>query len=243
METAFPNDNRADRFGSNLLPLHWAITAQNELTIDDLTKTMTKEIFSASTYKPPKQILGHLLASSKSPNVDFAVHLSTMLPRIFRVKDSHNNYPLHKAACYSNNKAFVEYIMQQNPEAIQAAGFNNRPPLHYSARNVNENRYEIFAILLDAYPEALATTDSAGNTVLHYAVESDNPCVEIIQTIIAGRPQLCQAVDSVGSLPIHIYVSRRFQPQMAILRILVESYRDGLSVADNQGDLPAGLAA
>jgi ankyrin repeat protein len=30
---------------------------------------------------------------------------------------------------------------------------------------------------------------------------------------------------------------------MAILRILVESYRDGLSVADNQGDLPAGLAA
>jgi hypothetical protein len=98
IECAFPNNARADLYGSELLPLHWAITVRDDLTSEELRKTMTREVKKLSTYNPQRQILGHVLASSKSPNMDFAVELSTILPRIFHVKDVYNDYPLHLAA-------------------------------------------------------------------------------------------------------------------------------------------------
>ena len=60
--------------------------------------------------------------------------------------------------------------------------------------------------LLGAYPEALEMVDEDGNTVLRLAVISDNPFIDIVQTIISRRAQLCQAVDVGGDLPLHQYL-------------------------------------
>ena len=69
----------------------------------------------------------------------------------------------------------------------------------------------------------------------------NNPCIEFIRSILERRPQLSQSVNANGDLPLHVHI-RNDKCDMSIIRMLVESYRDGLSIVDHGNEMPADLA-
>ena len=245
IEEAFPNSRRGDLYGRDWLPLYWSVIVHNDLTRDELREVATKEVLETKT--PEKQILGHVLAAAKSPSIDLATLLCSIFPRIFHSKNEFEGFPLHCSAVYSDSVSFVQYVTQQNPSALRTKDCRGRLPIHESAWNISNSRYDIFRTLVEAYPEGMQVVDNDGDTVLHYAIyHYDNPCIDTIKFLIERCPQLCQLQDSKGALPLHAHIlkcdSVVTENQMTILRLLVDTYKDGLSVADDDGDFPVHIA-
>ena len=247
LDRAFPHENRGNLYGHGWLPLHWALVTQSGLARDELNGIISKEVPKAITQKPSHQILGRVLASSTSPCMDMVVQISTKLPRIFHSKAVCDQYPLHVAARYSGSVPFIQHVIQRNPAALEARSSEELLPLHYSVLNPCKGRYEIFTTLAEAYPEAIDAVDDNGDTVLHWAVQTSTPSIDIIKWLIARCPEMCPRLNSGGQLSLHRHliwckgVIR--EDEMSILQLLVDGYRDGLSIEDNVGNLPVHLAA
>ena len=143
--------------------------------------------------------------------------------------------------------SFVEYVMQKNPAAIRSMNIHEELPLHCSMRNVGKDRCKIFTTLLEAYPEVIDAVDAGDNTLLHHAVVKYTLSIEIVQSLIARRPDLCRSVNSDRELPLHTHLQCYNdvvnEDQLLILDLLVESYRDGLSIANDENLLPINIAA
>ena len=75
-------------------------------------------------------------------------------------------------------------------------------PLHVAAQNVAPVSSEVFAKLIEVYPEAVTAKNHDGDLAIHIAAANEAP-EAVMLALIAADPEVCKMADEGGELPLH----------------------------------------
>jgi ankyrin repeat protein len=128
--------------------------------------------------------------------------------------------PYHAAVESGTSLAVLEYLRGcYPPAACGRSGRDHSLPLHCVGRHTP---IECVAFLLDGYPEAIQTTNLAGDLPLHAAIANGAPR-EAIQMLVERLPGSITERDPVGRLAIHVAATTAGPHQVDVIRYLVEA--------------------
>lgn len=134
----------------------------------------------------------------------------------------------------------VERWLQRNPDLISTPDLNGRLPLHYAVLSESDRAHQIIL---------LCSGSSSRGVVHNEQMQQQQPPVQSSssaslssssrrgesENVRPNRP--IETVDNDGRLPIH-YAAASPTCRREILEYLIESYPEGLLVADREGRLP-----
>jgi ankyrin repeat protein len=101
--------------------------------------------------------------------------------------------------------------------------------------------------LLEADPSSATSLNGDGDTVLH--ILCDNICsssASLVRLCLKTAPELASTRGQFGRLPIHVVSNPSFQfirEPTEVISVLLNAYKEGARVADDEGSLPLHHAA
>lgn len=170
---------------------------------------------------------------------------------IVSVKDAKGNTAFHKAAL----KGFaggVQALLAAFPDGVKVRDSQGLLPIqkcdptvkvHRKDVNLDELRrkeIECFRLLLQAYPEGLSCQSNmteSRNLPINKAIANDD--VEVMNIIISVDEKIVTIKGSDGTLPHHHAAKNGC---INCLLILIDMYKEGSLVKNNNGDTPLHLA-
>jgi len=129
----------------------------------------------------------------------------------------------------------VAALLVAHPEASRVKDGDGLLPLQQAA--CNNVSADVFALLLETYPEAAKAVTRLGRAALHDVLEwHEEYPAELQLRLLAAAPEAAAHEDKGGALPVH------FASHPAVIRALLEAYPNGAK-AWVDGCLPIHYAA
>jgi ankyrin repeat protein len=184
-----------------------------------------------------------------------------------RIPDAWGNLPIHHAcymdADFSNGKLDVEtvrFLAEADPVTLEVRGEHGQLPLHHAChpRHHEDNCFspevlEAIQLLIDAYPDALNTTDDYGETPILIAIDAGKNWRGLPTKLLQFLPRMIErAPDSVrvehtnqdGSVTVTTALRRALKssPNVELLSSLIKACPRVLDERDSGGQLPLHVA-
>ena len=145
----------------------------------------------------------HLLSSLRKPDMAVVRMVSVFYGAAWASKDKAGLLPIDYAAEYSESVELVQYLLQQNPNAMRRAqGSGFRTPLLSAVKNKTAVGMSVFNCVLDADRGAVSLLTPGGWTVLFRAVvQACHP--EMTAALLREYPEaVSQRCGQYNRLPI-----------------------------------------
>lgn len=166
----------------------------------------------------------------------------------YRFGNDGNNGTLLHVACNSDGASLelVRAIFNHYPEAIQirVMHIDNTDLLPLDIACFKGANMEVVQFLVDAYPESVMIANNRGMIPLHSACMCDRPSLDVMRLLINRYRSLSDdgqgggaiADNVVGGIPLHFAASN---PSCGdTLRLLLQTYPQGIKTTDHNGCLP-----
>ena len=197
----------------------------------------------------PRELVGnsslpvHYAISVQYKSTRFCKILIDAYPESLRII-SDEGLPIH-LACIGNRDDTadtIQYMLELDPELINAEYNNSYLPIHCAAEN---GRAELIELLLKFDPDAASKETNDGNQQLplHLACSYTNPNLSSIQALYDAYPEAILARDEHGDTPLDIARSEENQPAIDFLQAQLVYARQAqdmtaMTTVDDDGWLP-----
>jgi ankyrin repeat protein len=167
--------------------------------------------------------------------------------------DEAGSLPLHYAVAFCTNKRVIKLMLGALPEEWTSASnhFERRRSVKNSLGQsllhlcviYRGNEKDLFALLLQMFPEDVAAKDKTGQLPLHWACRggTENSCFDVI---LSAHPEGARSEDHYGFLPLHVAVEHGDRKSAEhLVRSLVDLYPEAVHRRDKiSGNSPLMLA-
>lgn len=138
----------------------------------------------------------------------------------------------------------IERLHQDYPELFKTPAADGRLPLHCALSAGLVYGHELLAVI-QAYPDAAAVADEAGNLPLTLLIQHSEdvdygPDASNVEALLAAHPAAAAAADRSGSLPLHLYLqySYEFASSFRVVKALLAAYPSAVAVKNDAGLTP-----
>ena len=194
-------------------------------------------------------------ACKRIPRLDVIKFFVEVCPSSFDKADNRGNLPLHYAVrskcAEAKNKQeklpmhvgckklsslnVIRELYEAYPAGMLQPDEDGTLAVHDACKGIP--RLDLIKFFVEVCPSSFEKADNGGNLPLHYAVRS-SPVVVIF--VIDANKNALKTPNKEDYLPIHQACS--FSAEDSIIKLLHESYTDGITMPDKKGRLPIHIA-
>ena len=149
----------------------------------------------------------HVACRNKKVTLEIVKLLYNIFPEALRLRDIIEYLPIH-CLCYNKglddttSLDILRFMLRNNPTLPREVGYDGNLPLHYA---VAYKSTTFCKELIDAYPESLRVESGDGSLPILVACSGNrDDTADVIQYMLEMDPELINAEDSIGYLPIHL---------------------------------------
>jgi ankyrin repeat protein len=236
---AYPEGiSESDRKG--FLPLHLACECRRPFQTLDL---LLSQYPGAASVSPERwngffQLHRCLQLANMNSSDTFTLTLIEAYPEAVSCNNT-GMMALHLACERGLSLAIMHRLYHLYPGAVMVEDVVGRIPLHLACQSA----LEVVKFLVENYPDGVQSIAQSGLLPLHYALQRRVAApLEVIQVLIEAYPDAVNVTDTDGKLPLHTACT--YGPTLEIIQLLLdrfvgdEQHHNGLSIADNRGQLP-----
>jgi hypothetical protein len=220
----------------NWLPLHWAGVVDG-LSVDDVRAVLE---YSRFTCKGSQASAIHYAAITRPPNLPVINEMST--PLSFLHKDREKQTPLHWVSKFSKDINILKYFAEKAPNSVVQRNRDGNTPLQcLVSRRFFQPQLSMVSLLAEF--EATNPVAEAGGvaTALHTICQREivqDEDLPIFHALLRFLPDSVKSRDSHGALPLHCAVVNSLHWNFGFVDVLLNHYKEGTTIADNEGMLP-----
>jgi ankyrin repeat protein len=217
--------------------------------LEAIRKMQQNSVDSGPNTTKHKALLLHYVAANSDISIDVIKAVTS--PAAVRCKDANNRVPLHWAAMHSRSVEMLEYLLAEWPGATKAQDKEGYTPLHRLIDRFDFSLPEQAAMiecLVDADPESCGLRTNEGHTAFqlycHRPVKDENAECIFLKVLTACPSVVSQRTED-GQVPLHrVSKGSKNSEKNNYLPIepLLAAYKEGASVMDDRGRLPAHWA-
>jgi len=188
-----------------------------------------------------KCVLIHLMCARRKTPLSIIEQLVFANPSALKQQESRGNrLPLHICLFKGSTPDIVEYVLEQNPQAVHHADSEGNLPLHYAAMYACP---QIWNLILQSNPKGVKRGNEKLKYPLHlmcaryfgrYDITPDQ-----VKSCLDANPAAIQIPDAWGRLPLHLACQGHARKD--VIQVLVEVYPEALLQADSSKDTPYDL--
>ena len=143
--------------------------------------------------------------------------------------------PFHQICRHSPPKDVVELFIEcVGIDVVRTPDHAGMLPIHYAC--IHHTSVDVVDMLVILHPESLVIQDQKGATPLHYAVTNLRCSSEVIARVC--HKDAAATVDANGMLPIHHSTLIKAYMRPETVKVLIQSFPEGLSIPDRRGRVP-----
>jgi hypothetical protein len=245
----------AQQKASHWLCMHWIACIGQILTLtsDDHralieADPMSIQSIDGQTFKATPAHYTAAAADSEE-TVSFMSLMAEACPRIAFTKGHDGWLPLHYAAKYSNSVEMLELLLQLNPSASSTATSSGDFPIHVLSRRTDmrdDLKVAMMKCLLEADPHSATALNGKGDTILHLLCATVCSCGDdVVRLCLKVAPQLASLKDQYDRLPLNVFTNcdHNDDKSAAIMKLILEAYKEGAVMTQVGGFLPLHCAA
>lgn len=202
---------------NKLMRLDTTKPKQRKRFLDQMTELLVKNPkltlcrFKIDGYEEP--LLHQVIC--KQPSLELVSLVYAFNPKAAMEKGFGNYTILHHACLCHNQKDVIQFLIQQEPQNLQARPF---PPLFCAIDDKTD--FQVLELLVKSYPDALCSCDVASVTPMDIALMEQLP-LPIIQLFFSHYPRAEMKISqSAGLVEMHPEISSIFASEHHCIHIL-----------------------
>jgi ankyrin repeat protein len=126
--------------------------------------------------------------------------------------------------CNSDYLDVLRLLIDLYPELVRNSLIIRESPIHSAARLQS---LDVLRLIVDACPEAVQQRDNELRLAFHYACESGT--IESVKYLYELYPECITTIDDKGLSPVHLASARIHDPDLRVLKFLLEIDPEGVS--------------
>jgi len=193
----------------------------------------------------------HLPLYLCEPPVEVIEAFIEYTPEVLQIKTKLGSLPLHMVCRHCKSTKAVSLLVEAYPDGSTVADHEGFLPLHCAC--IYQASLEVLNLLLEAYPESINITSRAkqrSSNILKRRY-GKKQCKFLLHKLCSGGysyhlsklaleafPKSCMRRDEYGMVPLHHACANNDTDSVKIVTMLLDSFPQSYTVADNQGKPP-----